>query len=230
MARYDAVVLGGGHHSTIIACYLARSGMSVAVFESSGRLGGAAMSGTGPLRGYTMNRYAHWTRFYSHPAYVDFDLHAEGLRYVFPEGNEAMVFDDATAFVGWSAYRVVDDRGTQRAWPEGVARTEAAIRAFSPADADTYLRLHEAYATTWKAAFGAQRFSPPTRYGVPDALERLVADGELLEPVHQVMSLRQLAYDFFESDELRTLFLRAATTSTGAYADDVPGLQGLVHV
>ena len=43
------------------------------------------------------------------------------------------------------------------------------------------------------------------------------------------MTLRQLAYDFFESDELRILFMRAATTSTGCFPDDVPGLQGLVH-
>ena len=43
------------------------------------------------------------------------------------------------------------------------------------------------------------------------------------------MSVRQLAYDFFESDELRTLFMRACTTSTGCFPDDVPGLQGLVH-
>lgn len=230
MAEYDAVVLGGGHHSTIIACYLARAGMSVGVFEASGRLGGAAVSGKGPREGFTMNRYAHWTRFYSHPAYRDFDLHAEGLRYVFPEGNEAMVFDDGTAFVGWSAFRVVDERGSQQPWPEGVARTEAAIRRFSPADADMYLRIHEAYVNGWKAAFGAHRFSAPTPYGQPDRLERLVTDGGLIEPVHQVMSLRQLAYDFFESAELRTLFMRAATTSTGAYADDVLGLQGLIHV
>ena len=60
------------------------AGMPVGVFERSGRLGGAAVSGPGPLRGYTMNHYAHWTRFYSHPAYRDFDLHAEGLRYVEP--------------------------------------------------------------------------------------------------------------------------------------------------
>ena len=33
MSRYDAVVLGGGHHATIIACYLARAGLSVGVFE-----------------------------------------------------------------------------------------------------------------------------------------------------------------------------------------------------
>ncbi|GAA3732413.1 phytoene desaturase family protein [Salinactinospora qingdaonensis] len=228
--HYDAVVLGGGHHSTIIACYLARAGLSVGVFERSGRLGGAALSGPGPLRGYTMNHYSHWTRFYSHPAYRDFDLHSEGLRYVFPEGNEAMVFDDGTAFLGWSAYRVVDEFGRQEPWPEGVARTEAAIREFSDVDADTYLRCLEAYDTEWKRAFGRHRYTPPPPWGTPDPLEELVGDGELIEPVHMFMSVRQLAYDFFVSDELRTLFMRAAATSTGAYPDDVLGLQGLVHV
>jgi beta-carotene ketolase (CrtO type) len=229
-ARYDAVVLGGGHHSTIVAPYLARAGMSVAVFERGGRLGGAALSSKGPRTGYLMNNYSHWTRFYSHPAYRDFDLHAEGLRYVFPEGNEAMVFDDGTAFVGWSAARVVDDHGRQEPWPDGVRRTEAAIRRFSDADADFYLRFHDAYAGGLKEAFGRHRFSPPGPWGEPDPLEAQVREGGLIEPVHQFMSLRQLAYDFFESAELRTLFMRAATTSTGCYGDDVPGLQGLVHV
>ena len=32
-AQYDAMVVGGGHHGTIIACYLARAGLKVAVFE-----------------------------------------------------------------------------------------------------------------------------------------------------------------------------------------------------
>lgn len=228
--HYDVVVLGGGHHSTIVACYLARAGMSVGVFERSGRLGGAALSGPGPLRGYAMNHYSHWTRFYSHPAYRDFDLHGEGLRYVFPEGNEAMVFDDGSAFVGWSAARVVDDVGTQRPWEEGARRTEEAIREFSAEDAATYRRVHDAYVGGWKQAFGRHRFAAPRPWGVADPLEALVGEGELIEPVHQFMSVRQLAYDFFASDELRTLFMRAATTSTGAYPDDVMGLQGLVHV
>lgn len=229
-ARYDAVVLGGGHHSTIIAPYLARAGMSVAVLERGGRLGGAAMSGKGPRTGFSMNLYSHWTRFYSHPAYRDFGLYDEGLRYAFPEGNEAMVFDDGTAFVGYSAYRVVDDHGTQEPWPDGVKRTEEAIRRFSDADADTYLRIHDAYANGLKKAFGEHRFGAPRPWGEPDPLERLLSEDGVLQPVHQFMSLRQLAYDFFESDELRTLFMRAATTSTGCYGDDVPGLQGLVHV
>lgn len=229
-ARYDVVVLGGGHHATIIAPYLARAGLSVGVFERGGRLGGSAMSSKGPLSGFRMNNYSHWTRFYSHPAYRDFALYDEGLRYEFPEGNEAMVFDDGSSFVGWSAWKVVDEHGTQQPSAEGVKRTEEAIRRFSDADADTYLRVHEAYAGSWKKAFGQHRYSTPPVWGTPDALESLVEDGGLLEPVHQFMSLRQLAYDFFESDELRTLFLRAATTSTGCYGDDVPGLQGLVHV
>lgn len=229
-AHFDAVVIGGGHHASIIAPYLARGGLSVGVFEQLGRLGGAALGSKGPLTGYQMNNYSHWTRFYSHPAYRDFDLYDEGLRYVFPEGNEAMVFDDGTAFVGWSAFRVVDDRGTQEPWDEGVRRTEEAIRRFSDADADFYLRFLDDYKARWKQAFGRHRFSSPPPWGQPDPLEALVAEGGIIEPVHQFMSLRQLAWDFFESDELRTLFMRAATTSTGCYGDDVPGLQGLVHV
>lgn len=228
--HFDAVIVGGGHHATIIAPYLARAGLSVAVFESRSHLGGGAQSMPGPVAGVTQNPCAHWTRFYGHPAYRDFGLGDLGLRYVFPEGNEAMVFDDGSVFIGYSAARVVDDSGRAEPWAEGVARTEANIRAFSQRDADAYLRIHDAYSQHLKGAFGRQRFTPPPPWGTPDPLEELIgAPGSLIEPVHQVMTMRQLAYDFFESDELRTLFMRAAVTSTGCYPDDVPGLQGFVH-
>jgi phytoene dehydrogenase-like protein len=229
--RYDAVVLGGGHHATIIACYLARAGLSVAVFERSVHLGGGASTSEGPAPGFLMNHCSHWTRFYGHPAYRDFGLYDEGLRYVFPEGNEAMAFDDGSAFVGYSAARVVDEEtGRTEPWPEGYERTREQIRAFSGRDADTYARLHECFEEHWKPAFRRHRFSPPPPWGEPDALEALLeAPGSGIEPVHQFMSVRQLAYDFFASDELRTLFMRACTTSTGCFPDDVPGLQGLIH-
>ena len=228
--HFDAVIVGGGHHATIIAPYLARAGLSVAVFEERSHIGGSAHSMPGPVKGFTQNPCAHWTRFYGHPAYQDFSLKQLGLSYVFPEGNEAMVFDDGSVFVGYSAAKVVDDAGRAELWAEGVARTEANIRAFSNRDADTYLRFHDAYAAHVKKAFATQRFSPPTPWGTPDALEALLAvPDSMIEPVHQFMSSRQLAYDFFESDELRTLFMRAAVTSTGCYPDDVLGLQGLVH-
>lgn len=44
MKRYDAVIIGGGHNGLACAALLAKSGLSVAVFERSERLGGAAIS------------------------------------------------------------------------------------------------------------------------------------------------------------------------------------------
>jgi phytoene dehydrogenase-like protein len=231
-ARYDAVVAGGGHHSTIVACYLARVGMSVCVLERSPHFGGGAQTSEGPAPGYLMNHCSHWTRFYSHPAYRDFDLAAEGLRYVFPEQNEGMIFDDGSSVIGYSASTVVDAAtGRVERSDENIQRTFDQIARVSARDAQTYLDLLGAYDRHWKQAFRRHRFSAPTPWGTPDPLEELLdVPGSRIAPVHQFMTLRQLAYDFFESTEMRILFMRAATTSTGCYPDDVPGLQGLVHV
>ena len=123
-ARYDAVVVGGGHHAMIIAPYLARAGMSVLVLERTAHLGGGACAGEGPAPGFTMNHCSHWTRFYGHPAYRDFALHDEGLQYVFPEENEGMIFDDGSSFIGFSASRVVDARtGRQEPSSENIEKT-----------------------------------------------------------------------------------------------------------
>ena len=75
-AQYDALVVGGGHHGTIIACYLARAGLKVGVFERKSHFGGGATSGRGPAPDFLMNYCSHWTRFYGHPAYRDFNLQA----------------------------------------------------------------------------------------------------------------------------------------------------------
>lgn len=178
-----------------------------------------------------MNHCSHWTRFYSHPAYRDFSLHDEGLRYLFPEENEGMIFDDRSSFIGLSASRVIDTRtGRQERSEENIARTHEQIARFSEPDADTYLELLDVYAQHWKEAFRRHRFGTPPPWGMPDPLEELLdVPGSAVAPVHQFMTVRQLAQDFFDSPELQILFMRAATTSTGCFPDDVPGLQGLIH-
>jgi phytoene dehydrogenase-like protein len=44
-ARYDVVVVGGGHNALVAAAYLGQAGLSVCVLERADHLGGAAVSG-----------------------------------------------------------------------------------------------------------------------------------------------------------------------------------------
>ena len=174
-SHYDAVVVGGGHHGSIIACYLGAAGLKVGVFERRGQIGGGATSREGPAPGFKMNICAHWTRFYGHPAYRDFNLGAEGIQYVFPEENEAMIFDDGSSYMGYSAYRVADHAtGRQEYSQENVDKTYRQIGRFSQSDADLYLDCLEKYTKYWKPAFGKHRFTPPGPWGTPDPLEALI--------------------------------------------------------
>jgi len=229
--RYDSIVIGGGHHGTIMACYLAKAGLSVAVLERHTAFGGGAISEEGPAPGFRQNPCAHFTRFYGHPAYEDFNLREEGLEYVFPEQNEGIIFDDGSSFIGYSAYQVVDPvTGRTELSPDNVQKTYEQIKAFSQRDADMYLRLFDQYNKYWKAAFYKHRFTAPPQWPAPDPLEELMAIPDSgIEPVHQFMSIRQIAYDYFESPELRTLFMRATPTSGGCFPDDPGGLMTLVH-
>ncbi len=230
-AIYDAIVVGGGHHGLIVACYLQQAGMRTAIFELQSKLGGAVTSEGGPVPGFRLNPAANWTRFYSHPAYTDFNLREKGLEYIFPDGSEAMVFDNDTCLVGYSALKVVDPlTGRTEVSQENLQKSLDEIRRFSKNDAGTAEELFRRYMTKWKTAFGKYRFSPPAPWGEKNELEKLCDDPkDGFDPVHQFMTSQQLAYDLFESEELRTLFIRASMTSFGGAPDDVIGLHGFVH-
>jgi phytoene dehydrogenase-like protein len=228
---YDAIVIGAGHHGLILGCYLQKAGLKTAIFERTQKVGGSVTSEEGPLPGFLLNPCANWTRFYLHPAYKDFNLREKGLEYIFPEENEAVIFDDDTCFVGYSAFKVVDPiTGKTELSESNLQKTLDQIRRFSKKDAETAEELFRRYVKKWKAAMAEYRFSPPTPYGEKNALERLCDDPkDGFDPVWQFMTTQQLAYDLFESEELRTLFIRAAMTSFGGAPHDVIGLHGLVH-
>lgn len=229
-ATYDAIVVGGGHHGTIIACYLQKAGLKTAVFERQHELGGGACGEDLPLPGFIQNPCAHFTRFWAHPAYTDFHLKDYGLQYVFPEQNEGIVWDDGTAYIGYSCLRVDPETGKEYYSQKHFDKTYAEIAKFSKRDAETYAVLFDKYQNKWRQAFREYRYSPPTPYGTPDPLERLLLDPDSgIDPVHQFMSSKQIAYDIFESPELRTLFMRAVPTSSGCLPDDVIGLYGFIH-
>ena len=230
-ASYDAIVVGGGHHGLITACYLQRAGLKTGIFELQSKLGGAVTSEGGPVPGFRLNPGANWTRFYGHPAYSDFNLREKGLEYIFPDESEAMIFDNDTCLVGYSAMKVVDPlTGRTELSEENLQKTLNEIARFSKKDADTAEELFRRYMAKWKSAMGKYRFSPPVPWGKKNELEKLCDDPkDGFDPIYQFMTSQQLAYDLFESEELRTLFIRGCMTSFGGAPDDVIGLHGFVH-
>ena len=230
MPEYDAVVIGGGHHGTIIAPYLAKTGMKVGVFEKQDRLGGGCVTEDGPAPGFRMAFCSEFSRFYGHPAFQDFNLYEEGLHYVASETGVSVVFDDGTSLVGYPAAVLVDPKaGATKYSEENVRKTYEQIARFSKNDAETYLYLTEKFKTKWARPLSRDRYSPPIPFGEADIIEKLVADPESgLEPVFQHMTVRQLVHYFFESPELRILLLRGFLTSLGCAPDDVPGLAGFI--
>ncbi|MDI7261332.1 MAG: NAD(P)/FAD-dependent oxidoreductase [Thermodesulfobacteriota bacterium] len=229
---YDAIVIGGGHHGTIIACYLQHAGLKTVIFERQHELGGGACGEELPLPGFLQNTCAHFTRVWTHPVYTDFNLREYGLKYIFPDQNEGMVYPDGTCFVGYSAWKVIDPvTGKEELSNENVKKTYNEIARFSKTDAETYLDILGKYQRKWRAAFREYRYSPPTPWGVKNALERLCDDPvDGIDPVYQFMTGSQIAKDLFESPELQCLFMRAIETSTGCFPGDVIGLYVFVHV
>ncbi len=224
---YDAVVIGGGHHGTTIAPYLAKAGLTVGVFERLDHLGGGAVSfDDNPAPGFRGNFCAHFTRYYGHPAYKEFNLRDEGLEYVFPDTNEAIVFDDGTSYVAYAGFPVVDPKTGKTEFSEkNVKKTYDQIAQFSKADAEAYLYWTEIYKDLIRPAFHQYRYSVPTSYGVPDPLDDLVNNPKSgLDPSMHFMTAKEAAHYFFESDVLRMLTLRGFLTSCGIQADDVPGI------
>ena len=80
-SRYDAVIIGGGHNGLVCACYLAAGGLSVAVFERRGVVGGAAV--TEEFHPGFRNSTASYTVSLLHPKVMrDLKLAQHGLSIV----------------------------------------------------------------------------------------------------------------------------------------------------
>ena len=209
-AVYDAVVIGGGHHGTIIACYLQYAGLQTAVFERQHELGGGACGEKSLLPGFLMNPCAHGVRFYAHPAYHDFKLWEKGLIHIFPNTGSGAIFDSEACVVTYPAW-VVADAITGRAEfsSANVDKTYREIARFSERDAETAQILLQKFRHLWRAAYTEAMFNPPTPWGEKDAIERALEHPEYgLDPRYQFMTTRAIAYDLFGSEEMRTYYMR----------------------
>jgi phytoene dehydrogenase-like protein len=118
-SRYDVVIVGGGHNGLTCACYLAKSGLSVAVFERRGILGGAAV--TEEFHPGFRNSTASYTVSLLNPKVIrDLRLEQHGLKVLERPMQNFLPLPDGRALTAGPAQ--VD--------------TVAAVHRFSPRDAE----------------------------------------------------------------------------------------------
>ena len=232
-AAYDAVIIGGGTHGLSLGCYLQNAGMSTIILERNQEMGGGLCGDEVPLPGFLSNTCAHFTRFHSHPAYEDFKLYEYGLQPIFINGpSRGVAFEDGTCIVGYTAFPVVDEKtGRTEFSAENAQKTVAEIARFSARDAETFEWIRDMWQRKWQKVWLECYFNPPEPWGVKDPIEKLIDDPEGgLDPVYQFMTVHQLAYDLFESDEMRTFLMRSAQLTCTAYFSDVIGVDQLLGV
>ena len=222
-ASYDAVIIGGGHNGLVAALYLLDAGMTVAVLERQHELGGGACSDELPLPGFVSNPCANFHAFYRSPAWNDFKLYEKGARYDFADTGVLAVYDDGTCFLAYPAAEVVDPITVKERYvPENMEKTLKEVARCSERDVETVSILFRKYQRKWREAMTEWRLTPPLPWGEKDAIERLYDDPvDGVEPGYQFMTVKEVAWDLFESKELRTLFMRSAMMSAGCFPGDV---------
>ncbi len=229
-ATYDAVIVGGGQHGLILGCYLQNAGMATAIFERQAEIGGGVCGDEVPLPGFLANTCAHWTRFYRHPAYEDFNLREMGLQYIFPDYAQGMVFENGTCIVGYPAEKIVDSAtGRSEFSAENAEKTIASIARFSEEDAETARDIIDRWNRSWGQAYSECHYNPPVPWGSKNPVERLLDDPQGgIDPVYQFMTAWQIAYDLFESAEMRTFLMRSMQGCMGGMYSDVIGVDNFL--
>ncbi|HEY6482249.1 MAG TPA: NAD(P)/FAD-dependent oxidoreductase [Steroidobacteraceae bacterium] len=143
-ARYDCIVVGGGHNGLVCATYLARGGRSVLVLEAANQLGGGAVT-CEFSPGFRVSACAHLLYSLSSRVTQDLDLPAHGFTLAAQElPTVALSLDRTPLLIGAQALQA---QGTS---------------AVSSADAQAY-RSYTARLCQLAAALGPSLESVPPR-------------------------------------------------------------------
>lgn len=209
MARYDVAVIGAGHNGLVAGCYLARSGLDVAIFEANDDVGGGLY--TEPFEdnpGFLRNNHSiNFLNMRQSPVHVDLQLERYGAQLIDPVVKTTLPLSDDRVVVLY----------------EDPNMTRRSIEDFSELDAGRYEELY----STWNRM--AYRFQRPEWYNPPRSMaeRRARLDGSALGERYLDLCARPPAdviTEEFENPHVRALFAEMVK-QTGAHPFE-PGLDG----
>ncbi|MCF4121652.1 NAD(P)/FAD-dependent oxidoreductase [Antribacter sp. KLBMP9083] len=163
-ARYDAVVVGGGHNGLTAAAYLARAGRSVLVLERLDHVGGAAVSAR-PFTGVDarLSRYSYLVSLLPRQIVTELALPLELRRRRFssytPVGDGGLLVDTGSDDVSRASFRSLTGSDADfEAWQRFYAGTAAVARRLFPTMTEPLVSRDEARAlvgddATWRTLF-----------------------------------------------------------------------------
>lgn len=105
-ARYDAIVVGGGHNGLVCSCYLAKAGLKVLVLERRHVVGGACVTEE-TIPGFKFSTFAHMVGQLHPKIQNDLKLKTYGLRTTKLTGTFRPIDDHSYFFTSNDANRTI---------------------------------------------------------------------------------------------------------------------------
>jgi phytoene dehydrogenase-like protein len=152
-SRYDAIVIGAGHNGLVAASYLAKDGLSVAVFERNERVGGACVTNE-IIPGFRVSGAAQVLGMFRAEIIRDLDLERHGLAYrlrepevfvPFPDGRHLFFYGDASRTIASIARLSTHDAEAYPHYDAYTARIARIVGRFMLAPAPTVGEFAEAF-------------------------------------------------------------------------------------
>ncbi|MBI4454346.1 MAG: NAD(P)/FAD-dependent oxidoreductase [Acidobacteria bacterium] len=190
--EFDGVIIGAGHNALVLAGYLAKSGLKVAVLEKTGFIGGGA--GTFPSPYYPGFLHEYHSQFHRNvpnlPWYTDLELDNYGVEYIFPPVNNGMPLSDGRCLIIHADPNI----------------TKKSLERFSRKDAENYYRIYHKYEDMGKKIWFVRDYSPPlSQDEETDLLKKSKMGREFLEINKK--SAYEIVHELFEDQALRAFYL-----------------------
>ncbi len=217
MKDYDVIIIGGGINGLTVAAYLAKSGLSVGVFEARGQCGAHCDTVELGIPGYLHNLHATWLATGYSPAMTDLDLPGLGFELRGTDVTYAKAFTS-----GRNLIHAMDFDTTYANWAR-ISEADAALQLkaleFNAVNLDEMLEVNRRF---W---YGPPKAETMERmYKLLDGFLDALGHGEFTGAELMNMTGFEVLDLLFDSDEVKT------TTASIGWISGLPPIHRKIGV